>query len=473
MVLNDPRVWIAGLSDEGGAGSWLAAVMKEYLQPRAAEVAKLEQFINSTVWGTLQNTDGTVKKSVFYYQPALVPGYTYPSSIDWGNWWSWNQADSYNTGRAYDYVHVAAAHWALYRVARNYPALVTVHTWDWYLSHAVTTVSAMTSGSVGYADDGLMGETVIKFLLEDLVREGSDWADEASLVESRMKARQARWTTQQYPFGSEMAWDSTGQEGVYVWSVYFNDTKTAMNTLNSIIAYQPLIPHWGYNGNARRYWDNIYGGKLMRYERMIHHYGSGLNALPLIDAFQRDPDNYFLLRLAYGGLSGPTSNIDEGGFASASFHSFPDTMKWDGYSGDYGPNFSGHSMGIGTYIVNHPDFGWQAFGGNVVSTGTTIEVDVLDTGRRRVFIAPIATLLSLDAGAFTHVAYNPTNHHVTVTMASAVGQGAAAANARLVVKQTVSGYGGVGTLAVTGTHTVNAGAVIIPFSGGQATATLQ
>ncbi len=138
-------------------------------------------------------------QSVFYYQPALVPGYTYPSSIDWGNWWSWNQADSYNTGRAYDYVHVAAAHWALYRVARNYPALVTVHTWDWYLSHAVTTVSAMTSGSVGYADDGLMGETVIKFLLEDLVREGSDWADEASLVESRMKARQARWTTQQYP----------------------------------------------------------------------------------------------------------------------------------------------------------------------------------------------------------------------------------------------------------------------------------
>ena len=63
-------------------------------------------------------------------------------------------------------------------------------------------------------------------------------------------------------FGSEMAWDSTGQEGVYAWSVYFNDSTTALNALNSILAYQPTVPHWGYNGNARRYWDNIYGGKV-------------------------------------------------------------------------------------------------------------------------------------------------------------------------------------------------------------------
>ena len=57
-----------------------------------------------------------------------------------------------------------------------------------------------------------------------------------------------------FSFGSEMAWDSTGQEGVYVWSKYFNDTTTAQNVINSIIAYQPTVAHWGYNGNARRYW---------------------------------------------------------------------------------------------------------------------------------------------------------------------------------------------------------------------------
>lgn len=51
-----------------------------------------------------------------------------------------------------------------------------------------------------------------------------------------------------------MAWDSTGQEGVYAWSKHFNDTQTALNVINSILAYQPTVPHWGYNGNARRYW---------------------------------------------------------------------------------------------------------------------------------------------------------------------------------------------------------------------------
>src|SRR6185369_4635018 len=34
IVTQDSRVWIAGLGDEGGSGSWLAAAMKEFGQPR-------------------------------------------------------------------------------------------------------------------------------------------------------------------------------------------------------------------------------------------------------------------------------------------------------------------------------------------------------------------------------------------------------------------------------------------------------
>src|SRR5262249_23305965 len=33
IVTQDSRVWIAGLGDEGGSGSWLAAAMKEFGQP--------------------------------------------------------------------------------------------------------------------------------------------------------------------------------------------------------------------------------------------------------------------------------------------------------------------------------------------------------------------------------------------------------------------------------------------------------
>lgn len=74
VVLNDPRwafiahssgfaidaicrVWISGLADEAGAGSYLSAMMKQYAQPNANELAKLQQFVSLTLNGTLQNSD--------------------------------------------------------------------------------------------------------------------------------------------------------------------------------------------------------------------------------------------------------------------------------------------------------------------------------------------------------------------------------------------------------------------------------
>ncbi|KAI0828505.1 hypothetical protein BC628DRAFT_1316608 [Trametes gibbosa] len=471
VVKDDPRAWIPGLSDEAGAGSWLAASIKQFAQPNAAEVAKMEQFVNKTLWGSVQNYDGSVKKAVYFYQPNLVTNYDYPSSIFWGNWWSWNEAASYATDRAYDYVHVIAAYWSLYRVARNYPSLVKTHTWEWYLNQAVMTVASMTNGRVGYASDGLMEETVIRYLLDDLYREGL--TANATLVEGRMRARENAWAGERYPFGSEMAWDSTGQEGVFAWATYFNDTTTALNALNSILAYQPSVPHWGYNGNARRYWDNVYGGKLQRIERQIHHYGSGLNAIPLISQFRATPTDFYLLRVGFAGLSGPLSNIDQGGFAAASFHSFADTLKWDGYSGDYGPNFVGHALEMGTYVVDHPSFGWQAFGGNVLSTSPTVKVQTLDSLRRRVFIAPIGAWLTLDAGAFSEVDLDLAKKSVKLTIAAAtpgVPNAAPAPNARLVVQNTA--LNGLGLLKPTSGLRQDAGAWVIPFKDGEASVTL-
>ena len=235
IVLNDPRAWIPGLSDEAGAGSWLTASMKQYVQPTIAEMAKMETFVNSTLWGSVQNSTGTFGitvfehsgrsifcrlwtvhgeegivyhtssrmnltaslQSVFFYQPDLVPEYNYPSSINWGNWWSWNQAASYATDRAYDYVHVCAAYWALYRVARNYDTIPMTQTWEWFINQAFETVMRMTDGDVGFADDGLMDETVFLHLLADLKREGL--TANATAMESRMRTRQATWARSRFP----------------------------------------------------------------------------------------------------------------------------------------------------------------------------------------------------------------------------------------------------------------------------------
>lgn len=221
-VLQDNRVWIAGLSDEGGAGSFLAAGIKQATQPNADEISKLERFVDSVLFKTIQLDTYAVRKSIFFYQPDAVPGYVYNPDFDWSSWSSWDKSDAYLTDRAYDYVHVTAVYWGMYRAGREYPDLLKNHTWEWYLEQAYQTVKRCfetdKNGTyiVGYANDGLMDETVFGSLLQDLWREGKNL--EANDLESRMRKRAKYWDTEAVPFGSEMQWDSTGQEGVYYWT---------------------------------------------------------------------------------------------------------------------------------------------------------------------------------------------------------------------------------------------------------------
>jgi hypothetical protein len=413
----EPRVWIAGMSDEGGGGSWVAAVMKQLDNPDPAEIVRIQRMIDTTVVGNLQVADGphagAVKKSLFYYDPVKFPT-LYPDAEKWKSWTSWKEKDANDLGRAYNYPHVAIGHWVLYRTARNHPGLVQGHDWRWYLDHAYLTVTAMMRDAPYYAEFGLMEGDVFVDILKDLKREGLN--AEAANMEKLMKARADHWRSLKYPFGSEMAWDSTGQPEVYAWMRYFGYQPQADVTREVILGYDPNIPSWGYNGNARRYWDFLYGGKYPRIERQIHHYGSALNAVPLFDAYRANPADLHLLRVAYGGMMGGITNIDEQGFSSAAFHSWPDMMKWDPYSGDYGMGFFGHAYAAGTYLVQDPTLGWLGFGGNVTEAGDMIRIAPKDGARARLYIAPARAWITLEAGKIAAAAYSPATRRITLTL---------------------------------------------------------
>lgn len=423
----DNRVWIAGLGDEGGGGAWVAAAMKQFVQPDAGEIAKFERFIDGVLWGGLQYKDGPnkfgVRKSMLYYAPEDFPAYEYDKAANWTTWTSWRKDQAESIGRGYNYPHVVAAYWSMYRNARNTENLVKNHAWDWYLNQAFeTTKFAFSRGAngrrrVGYVELGLMEGTIFLELLKDLKREG--WIDKAAEVEKLMRERTDEWRKDEYPFGSEMAWDSTGQEEVYNWCRYFGYEDKAMVSLNSIVGYMPLIPHWGYNGNARRYWDFLYAAKLRRIERQIHHYGSGLNAIPMLDHYRSNPKDDYYLRVGYAGGNAALTNIDQEGFASAAFHSYPDTLKWDAISGDYGMNFFGHAMNAATYVVDMPEFGWQAFGGNIVASGNKVKVKPLDSMRQRIYVAPLGLWLTLDAGTFSTVEIDKRTQAVRISLSPA------------------------------------------------------
>lgn len=421
IVLQDSRVWIAGLSDEGGAGSWLAAVMKQLDQPSKDEINKIEQFVDGVMDGRLQFNEGPsqngVRKSVFYYQPDQMPPNFYRNDFDWKTWTSWNKQASEATDRSYDYPHVAAAYWVLYRLARNHHDLVSNHPWTWYLNRAYQTSIAMTSFASKLAEFGQMEGTVFVQILLDLKREGME--KEASDLETKMRQRADRWKALAYPFGSEMPWDSTGQEEVYAWAKYFGYDDKADVTLNAILGYDPAIPHWGYNGSARRYWDFIFAAKYRRLERQLHHYGSGLNAIPLLAEYRLHPDDFYLLRVGYAGTMGVLTDIDSDGFVSPAFHAFPDMLRWDALSGDNGPNFFGHALNTATYVVNHPEFGWLAFGGNITLAEGNVRVSPLDSSRTRLYLGPLGLWLTLDAGSITSFEFNIASGVVRIGLAPA------------------------------------------------------
>jgi hypothetical protein len=417
-ITQESRAWYAGLSDEAGAASWLAAMMKQALQPKAEEVAKLKRFVNETLWGGIQTSaEGRrqygVRKSMFYYEPDSMPAGTYSDKINYKVWSAWPKKEAENLGRSYNYPHVAAAHWVMYRLARHHIGLEDASNWRLHLERAQKTAIAMGRLAPYYAQFGQMEGSIFLIILQDLQREGL--TDLANELEAAMKKRADHWRTLGYPFGSEMPWDSTGQEEVYVWSRYFKYNDKAEVTLNAILAYMPTVPHWGYNGSARRYWDFVYGGKLSRIERQLHHYGSALNSIPVLTEFRDQPDDFYLLRVGHAGAMGALANVTEDGFGPAAFHSYPSTLANDGISGDYGSGFYGYAVNSGTYITQHPEFGWVAFSGNLTQKGAVITTKVTTSSKGRVFIAPAKLWLTTDAGSIDEVTYNTKTGEVTLT----------------------------------------------------------
>jgi hypothetical protein len=175
--------------------------------------------------------------------------------------------------------------------------------------------------------------------------------------------------------------------------------------------------HYGRKLSSRSY-----GGKLRRIERQIHHYGSGLNALVLLSAFRTNPEDSYLLRVGYGGMNGPLSNINQEGFAAASFHSWPDTLKWDGISGDYGPGFLGLVLGAGTYVSQDSELGLLAYGGELtIKTGSTVTVTTRDAVRRKIYIGPLGLQISIDAGIIQEFTYDITTKIISVSLSQLSG----------------------------------------------------
>ena len=108
------------------------------------------------------------------------------------------------------------------------------------------------------------------------------------------------------------------------------------------------------------------------------------------------------------------------------------TLKLVRYSGDYGPNFFGHALNTGTYVIKHPDFGWQVFGGNLSETTDWITITPRDSFRMRIYLAHLGLWLTLDSGNFEEVSFNKRTRTVRLRLKPATAN---TSTARLHIEQ--------------------------------------
>ena len=218
------------------------------------------------------SADHSVRLSMLYWSDALndanseqgraataaAPGLArvcrgcWPNRCSWMDCWS--EEHSLETWRAYNYPHVTAVYWSLYRAGRwTWPSLTRRADWQWYLTHAFRTAMALWThggdpwtkkqgGGIGTTQWGLMVGSIFELLLTDLIREG--WTAEARALQETVEKRMAVWLKMPFPYGSEFAWDSTGHEEIASWMLRFGRSHEARQTLDAVTAYVSLSPHW-------------------------------------------------------------------------------------------------------------------------------------------------------------------------------------------------------------------------------------
>ena len=193
-------------------------------------------------------------------------------------------------------------------------------------------------------------------------------------------------------------------------------TALCNSSLQAVLAYTHLIPNWGYHGSARR-WGDFSTVSNPKYfinggiERILHHYGSTLNAIPIMLSYERNPDDVYLLETGIGAVAGVMTNVQPQGWTSMGFHADARHLFHEPWIGDWGLALYGHAVLSTSYLVRHPTLGWQAYLGDLTVNGDNkderVTLQPRDSYHRRMFLEPIGTALELDTGEFVSAVLLP------------------------------------------------------------------
>ncbi|CAM3461002.1 MULTISPECIES: DUF5695 domain-containing protein [Saccharibacillus] len=289
--------WWAGGSDEIGLVSGLFLSEKNVYRPDEAQLRILEAYLSDFVEERLTEQPG-------YRVHRMVPWHTMFEP------WEGHGAD--DVWRAFNYVHVINTYFNMYRIQERF-GYTHLRTAEDYLRQAFLYTQAMFRfwmfpDGVGATEYGNMGESTIPLYLADALA-GKGMTEEAEWVRETAASKASFFTKSAYPFGSEMAYDSTAYEAVYGYAKSAGDTQTMEKAVQASFANRGHQPDWRfYNTDLRQqgetYWNVSYmthlGGWVLYdyalnegradYELIKSAYASYLAGWSLINSGQWNDD---------------------------------------------------------------------------------------------------------------------------------------------------------------------------------------
>ncbi|MFB5760203.1 DUF5695 domain-containing protein [Paenibacillus medicaginis] len=415
-----------GWGDDWGLthGQFLAE--KNVLTPVAREVQAVDDYLETAIWTNLMNG---------HHEDYLIHDFLMPEP---------NDTPTY---RGYAYPHVYNTYFSMYKIAKEYPNLVTYkHPKETYLLRAYNIFKALYEGPVAYNwETGLMGELTTPDIIQALEEEG--FVDEASDLKEKMDRKFNNFKNTKYPYGSEYSYDNTGEEAVYTLAKMKanageEESKSLemMGKINAKTrASRGHMPVWYYYADpvtiTGENWFNFqyttslagyamddwirYHESNRREEQQRLSYAAKIANVGAINSGQisSDPANIGAVAWTYQAEKGNNGTNGTGGGRN-----IPLLNGWRGMSGEADLGLFGALHTLSADVAVDPIFGLTGYGAEVSESGDVYTVKPLDGLYKRINLITEKLYMELSKDQFTEAKLSASKDYVWFQLKNQTGQ---------------------------------------------------
>ena len=389
----DERLTYFLASDDPILGKAPFIASKNAVWPDREEIESLEYHLQHFVWGGLQRTD---RETPYEYGVYGTPNWYINRHQDLRETQTDYKLGTLRTWRTYDYPHVTMLWWEMYKVARDYPELVSYAPADTLLERAYRTASAFFRYPKELLGEyyepfkwGDYNELVIPDIIDELEKKGRREAAQELRGQWERKFHYFVYEDR-YPYRSEYAADRTAFESTYALARY-----GLRNGLDPVATRDFMERQHYANLACRGVLENqwfLLGSDFFRSsDWSAMSYMARMGGWSVLDYGLRYADEpYDWIRLGYASYLDPFGLVNAGDRESDYGYWYPGKEK-DGAMGQaftptkYGRAWIGTEEGRGpwrycgegdlgmcaitrtaaTILVDDPLFGWTLYGGNL------------------------------------------------------------------------------------------------------------